>query len=67
MLGHVRLHVAAALGQRAPGTSRHLMQELERALARARVGAERQAQIAVDDADSCEVGEMVPFATISYQ
>ena len=37
--------------QRAAGAARHLMQQLERALAGARVGALREAEIAVDDAD----------------
>ena len=39
VLGHVRLHEAAPLGERAAGAARHLVQKLERALARARVGA----------------------------
>ena len=61
VLGHVRLHEAAALGERAAGTARHLVQKLERALARARVGAHGEAQVAVDDADGREQREMMPL------
>ena len=47
--------------ERAAGAARDLVQELEGALARARVGAVREAQVAVDDADSGEQREMVPL------
>ena len=65
VLGHVRLHEAAPLREGAPGAARHLMQKLERALARARVGALRQPQVAVDDADGRQhAGKWWPLATI---
>ena len=46
-------------GERAAGAARHLMQQLERALAGARVGALAEPEIAIDDADGGELREVV--------
>ena len=61
VLRQMRLHEAGALGQRAAGAARDLVQELEGALAGPRVGALRQAEVAVDDADGREIREVMAF------
>ena len=58
MLGHVGLHEAAPGDERAAGAAGHLVQELEGALGRARVGL-AEAEVAVDDADRRELREVV--------
>ena len=59
MVGRIGLHEAAPDEARAPGTARDLMQKLECALGGARIGAMRQAEIAVDDADEGEARKVV--------
>ena len=51
MIGIVRLDQAATAGKGATRAARDLMQELECALAGARVGALGQAQVAIDNTD----------------
>src|SRR5262249_46559341 len=58
MVGLVRLQEAVAAARLASGAARDLMQELERALGRARI-AVGETEIGVDDADQVELGEMV--------
>ena len=58
MLGLVRLQIADAAAGLAAGAADDLMQELERALGRARI-AVGEAEIGVDDADQIELREMV--------
>src|SRR5258705_518408 len=58
MVGLVGLQEPVAAASLASGPPRHLMQELERALGRARV-AVAHAEVGVDDADQVELGEMM--------
>ena len=58
VVGLMGLQIAVAAASLASGPPRHLMQELERALGRARV-AVAHAEIGVDDADQVELGEMM--------
>ena len=58
MLGLVRLQIAVAAPLLAAGAADHLMQQLERALGRARI-AVGKTQIGVDDADEIELGKMM--------
>ena len=58
MLGLVRLQKADAAALLAAGAADHLMQQLERALGRARI-AVAEPEIGVDDADQIELGEMM--------
>ena len=54
----MRLQEAEALAFLAPGAADHLMQQLERALGRARI-AVAETEIGIDDADQVELREMV--------
>ena len=58
MLGLVRLQITVAAPLLAAGAADHLMQQLERALGRARI-AVRKSEIGVDNADQIELGEMM--------
>ena len=54
------LHQRPAERAHAPGAARHLLQDLERALRRARI-AVRQADIGIDDADEREQRKIMPL------
>jgi hypothetical protein len=56
----VCLHEATALRKCASGATGDLMQKLEGALAGARICA-CEPEIAIDNADGCEIGKMVAF------
>src|SRR5437763_1559506 len=58
MLGLMGLQIADAAAFLATRTADHLVQELERALGRARI-AVAQPEISVNDADQIELGKMV--------
>src|SRR3954465_12128892 len=60
MLGLMGLQVADAAALLAAGAADDLMQQLERALGRARV-AVRQTEIGVDDADEIELRKVMPL------